>query len=72
MAVKAVNNSIEPEGLVPTLSVFGSHPRLGIQTDAIALSTSKRAAQLKESYYCYVQKICIETSTKSSENQKRA
>ena len=29
MAVKAVNNTASPNGLVPTLLVYGAYPRIG-------------------------------------------
>lgn len=33
MVVKAVNDSVGPEGPVPTLLVFGALPRLGLHND---------------------------------------
>jgi len=32
MAVKAVNNTVGPDGLVPTLLVFGAYPRVSIES----------------------------------------
>ena len=29
MAVKAVNNTASPDGLVPTLLVYGAYPKMG-------------------------------------------
>jgi hypothetical protein len=37
MAVKAINNSAGPDGIVPTLLVFGIYPRI---TEGSALSPS--------------------------------
>ena len=45
MAVKAINDTAGPDGLVPTLLVFGTYPRL--TTDEIAPSISQRAAAVK-------------------------
>lgn len=47
MAVKAVNDSTGPNGLVPTLLVYGALPRLGLPNDAPTPSTFKRAVALK-------------------------
>ena len=43
MAFKAVNDSVGPNGLVPTLLVFGALPRLGLPTDKPTPSTYQRA-----------------------------
>lgn len=48
MAVKAINDSVGPEGLVPTLLVFGALPRLGLPTDAPTPSTFQRATALRK------------------------
>ncbi|MGI4816881.1 MAG: integrase catalytic domain-containing protein, partial [Janthinobacterium lividum] len=42
MAVKAVNDSAGPDGLIPTLLVFGAYPRMSMN-DPGAPSTTKRA-----------------------------
>ncbi len=42
MAVKAVNDTAGYNGLVPTLLVFGTFPRI-IDDDAPSLSTTERA-----------------------------
>ena len=47
MALKAVNDSTGPEGLVPTLLVFGAFPRM-VQEDPPAPSIQKRAAAIKK------------------------
>jgi hypothetical protein len=43
MAVKAVNNTAGPDGLVPTLLVYGAYPRI-TNLDPSALSIIDRAA----------------------------
>ena len=48
MAVKAVNDSVGPNGLVPTLLVFGALPRLGLPTDKPTPSTYQRAIALRK------------------------
>lgn len=48
MAVKAINDSVGPEGLVPTLLVFGALPRLGLPSDPPTPSTFKRAIALRK------------------------
>eukprot|EP00171_Calliarthron_tuberculosum_P018717 IDg18717t1 len=42
-AVKALNVSAGPDGLVPTLLVFGALPRIGFPTGKLALVTYERA-----------------------------
>jgi hypothetical protein len=46
-AVKAMNDTAGPDGLVPTLLVFGAYPRL-VEYDPPAPSISQRAATLKK------------------------
>lgn len=48
MAVKAINDSTGPDGIVPTLLVFGALPRLGLPNDQPSPSTFKRAAALRK------------------------
>lgn len=43
MAVKAVNDSAGPEGLVPTLLFFGALPRLGLPNDCPTPSALKQS-----------------------------
>lgn len=43
IAIKAINDTAGPDGLVPTLLVFGTLPRLGFHHDAPAASVTKRA-----------------------------
>ena len=43
MAVKAVNNTTSPNGLVPTLLVYGAYLRIS-NLDPPALSITERAA----------------------------
>jgi hypothetical protein len=47
MAFKALNDSIGPDGLVPTLLVFGAYPRM-TPTDALAASVTQRSKALKK------------------------
>lgn len=47
MAVKTVHNSGGPNGLIPTLLVFGAFPRLGLPIDAPSPSTFKRVVALR-------------------------
>lgn len=47
MAVKSVNDSIESDGLTPTLFVFEAFPRLGIFDQQTSLNIYKRAAALR-------------------------
>ncbi|KAF1947580.1 hypothetical protein EJ02DRAFT_439817 [Clathrospora elynae] len=44
MAVKAVNDTAGPEGLVPTLLVFGAYPRMTTESPLASASTSASAA----------------------------
>ncbi|KAI0996760.1 hypothetical protein K3495_g11422 [Podosphaera aphanis] len=46
MAVKSVNDSVGPNGLIPTLLVFGAFPRLS-QNNAPSLSIIQRATAIK-------------------------
>lgn len=48
MSVKAINDSVGPDGLVPTLLVFGALPRLGLPSDRPTPSTFKRAIALRK------------------------
>jgi di/tripeptidase len=46
MAVKAVNDSAGPDGIVPTLLVFGSYPRM-TEIDAPSPTIAKRAEAIQ-------------------------
>lgn len=48
MAVKYVNDSVGPDGLVPKLLVFGAFPLLGLPKDQPTPSTFKRAVALRK------------------------
>lgn len=48
MAIKMINESVGPDGLVPTLLVFGALPLLGLPTDQPHKSTFHRAVSLHE------------------------
>ena len=47
MAVKAMNDSAGPEGLIPTLLVFGAFPRM-VGTDPPTLSIQQRAIAIRK------------------------
>eukprot|EP00171_Calliarthron_tuberculosum_P002038 IDg2038t1 len=47
-AVKAINDSVGPDGLVPTLLVCGALPRLGLPTDKPAAGTFERAIAVRK------------------------
>ena len=47
MAVKAVNNTTGPNGLVPTLLVYGAYPRIS-KLDPPAPSITDRAAAIRK------------------------
>jgi hypothetical protein len=47
MAVKAVNNTAGPNGLVPTLLVYRAYPRMG-KLDPPAPSVMDRAAAIRK------------------------
>ena len=47
MAVKAINNTTGPDGLVPTLLVYGAYLRMG-KLDPPALSVTERATAIRK------------------------
>ena len=47
MAVKAINNTAGPDGLVPTLLVYRTYLRMG-KLDPPALSITDRAAAIRK------------------------
>ena len=47
MAVKAVNDTAGPNGLVPTLLVYGAYPRIS-KLDPPAPSVTERAAIIRK------------------------
>ena len=47
MAFKAINDTAGPDGIVPTLLVFGAYPRL-VESDTPSLTVSHRATVLKK------------------------
>jgi len=47
MAVKAVNDTASPDGLVPTLLVYGAYPRMS-KLDPPAPSVTDRAAVIRK------------------------
>ena len=47
MAFKAINNSVGPDGLIPTLLVFGAYPRI-IKSNAPSPTVTQRAIAFKK------------------------
>jgi len=47
MAFKAINDSAGPDGLVPTLLVFGAYPQM-VEADAPSPTVAQRAAAIKK------------------------
>src|SRR6266581_4254 len=47
MAVKAINDTIGPDGLVPTLLVYGAYPRIS-KLDLFTPSITKQAATIQK------------------------
>ena len=47
MSFKAINNSVGPNGLVPTLLVFGAYPIM-TELDALSLSITQHAMAMKK------------------------
>ena len=46
MAIKAINNSARPDGIIPTLLVFGAYPQM-TKMDAPLPSVTKRAEAIR-------------------------
>lgn len=46
MSVESINDSVNPDGLIPTLLVYGAVPTLGISNKSSSLNTYQRAAAL--------------------------
>lgn len=61
LAVKSINDPAGPDGLVPTLLVYGAHPRLELPTKIPAPSMIQRASALRKAtadmavHLCYSQ-----------------
>lgn len=49
-AVKAINDSVGPDGPVPTLLVYGALPRLRLPTDMPAVGTMQRAVAGRKAF----------------------
>lgn len=47
-AVKSVNDTVGPDGLVSTLLVYGALPRLGLPSDAPAAGLLQRAVAVRK------------------------
>ncbi len=59
IAIKAINDSVGPNSIVPTLLVFGTYPRL-TEIDPLTLSVTKRVEAIytvtKEVHYLYIER----------------
>jgi hypothetical protein len=47
IAVKAINDSAGPDGIIPILLVFGAYPRLITEMDPPSSSVTKRAEAIR-------------------------
>jgi hypothetical protein len=47
MAIKAINDTISPDGIVPTVLIFGVYPRMTINSPPSAL-TARRAETMRK------------------------
>ena len=68
MAVKAINDTAGPNGLVPTLLVFGAYPRMS-EFDAPAPTITQRATAIKNAMK-EVQKVRAEKQVADALNQR--
>ena len=68
MAVKAVNDTAGPDGLVPTLLVFGAYPRMS-ELDPPAPSITQRAAAIRKAME-EVLKVRAERQINNALNQR--
>ena len=68
MAFKAVNNTAGPDGIVPTLLVFGAYPRMA-EYDAPSPTVSQRSATLKKAMD-EVQKLRAKRQVNDALNQR--
>ncbi len=63
MAVKAINDTVSPDGLVPTLLIFGAFPRMS-REDRPTPSNTQRALAIKrvmaEVRKCYSQRQVLD------------
>ena len=68
MAFKAINDTAGPEGLVPTLLVFGAYPRM-VESDAPSPSVTQRAAAIKKAMV-EIQKLRAEQQIANALNMR--
>ena len=47
MSFKAINDSVGPDGIVPTLLVYGAYPRM-VKSDPLSLTVLQRATIVKK------------------------
>jgi len=66
MAFKAINDTAGPDGLVPTLLVFGAYPRM-VQSDTPSPTTMQRAAAIKKAM-AEIQKLRAERQVANALN----
>lgn len=68
MTVKLINDSVEPDELVPTLLAFEALLGLAFPVYPTAPLTFRRVTALGKRNLCYDNTTCIETNTKSFGN----
>ncbi|POS84970.1 hypothetical protein EPUL_002442 [Erysiphe pulchra] len=68
MAVKAVNDSVRPDRIVPTILVFGAYPRM-TKNSPPSLSVTSRAEAIRKATK-YIQRIQAKTSLEYDEKIK--
>lgn len=57
MALKAVNDNVGPDGMVPILLVFGAYPRIGFASDKPHPTNAARAVALQKAKDALTKKI---------------
>ena len=68
IAFKAINNSIGPDGLVPTLLVFGAYPQIA-ESDTPSPSVTQHAATIKKAIN-EIQKLHTERQVANTLNMR--
>ena len=69
MAVKAVNDTASPNGLVPTLLVYGAYLRIS-KLDPYAPSVTERVAVIRKAMAEYSQAIGYQTGKENGRQGK--
>ena len=62
--MKAVNNTVGPDGLVPTLLVFGAYPRVSIESP-LSPATVKRGEAIAKAMKA-LRKLAVERNVKTA------